>query len=97
MEIEWRTCARIGSSVPVVVEGQTSGRLRLGLVLPVEVGQLQVGGQDGHVGRFRLVSAGFQQQHVPVGHFGQPVGHDGARRSGADDDEVVIFVNHLAK
>ena len=81
--------------VPSIFEGETGVGHGLGLVAPVEFRALQVGGEGGHVRLERLVAAGLQHQHRPPVDFGQPVGQHGARRSGADHDEVVPLVDVL--
>jgi len=84
-------------SIPFLFESETGAGLGLrnGAVLPVELGQLQVSNQPWNVRDERLVAAGFQNENVPAGHFGQPVGHDGAGRSGADHHKVVLGVDSL--
>ena len=84
-------------SIPFLFESETGAGLGLrnGAVLPVELGQLQVSDQSRYVRDERLVAAGFQNENVPAGHLGQPVGHDGAGRAGADHHKVVLGVDPL--
>ena len=63
--------------------------------MPVKFGELEVSGQDGNIGRFGFISASLEQQNIPIRLFGEAISHNGTCRSGADDDEVVIFVNDL--
>lgn len=52
---------------------QTSRILRFGLILPIKLTELQVGGQQRHVRQFGFISASLDQQHAPIVYFGQPV------------------------
>ena len=65
--------------------------LGLGTVEPVDG---RVGDQpriaDGNAGPGMAGGPGFQQQHLVARVGRQPVGDDGARRTGADDDKVVF-------
>ena len=47
-------------------------------ILPVDLGQLKMLDGTGSIRDTGFVATGFQKQHVPVGHFRQPIGYHGS-------------------
>ena len=82
--------ARHGNGAPAGVG------LGLGGIEPVDAGAVdELGEADGHAREGMGLAAGFQQQHLVAPALGEAAGQRGARRPGADDDEIDRALVHF--